>query len=46
MSGGGGYGQRRKTPHDKKCPPWPHVRSVVTFGIAEQGREEREGEEG
>ena len=45
LIGGGGDGQRRETPHDKKCHPWPHARSVVTFGIAEQGRKEREGEE-
>ena len=44
LLGGGRDGRRNETPQDEKCHPWPHARSVVTFGMAEQGREERESE--
>jgi hypothetical protein len=36
--GGGRDGRRKETPQDRKCHTWPHARSVVTFGMAEQGR--------
>jgi hypothetical protein len=29
-------GRRKETPQDEKCHTWPHARSVVTFGMAEQ----------
>jgi hypothetical protein len=45
LIGGKRDGRRDETRQNKKCHPWPHARSVVTFGIGEQGHEEREGEE-
>lgn len=42
---GGVYGRGDETQQDEECRPWPHARSVVTFGMAEQGREERGSEE-
>jgi len=43
--GGGRDGRRKETPQDRKCHTWPHARSVVTFGIAEQGRGGQASEE-
>lgn len=45
LIGGGGDGRRNETRQEKKCHPWPHARSVVTFGIAEQGRGGQASEE-
>jgi hypothetical protein len=36
--GGRRDGRRNETPQDEKCHTWQHLRSVVTFGMAEQGR--------
>jgi len=44
LVGGGRDRRRNETPQDEECHPWLHARSVVTFGMAEQGRKEREAE--
>jgi hypothetical protein len=45
LIGGRKDGRRDKTRQSKKRRCCPHARSVVTFGMAEQGREERESKE-